>query len=137
MGQDNEISRLHDQVVSAMEQGDIVRGWEILIQITQLLFANYDLVNTSNNPNKPAFHKDMQTTMKVMILVFEKQFPQQTVGNTNTLSDNGLFIQNVRSSIDRLDVVDDLISDEELAHLFGEMIDYVTRKYIENLSHMM
>lgn len=136
MGQESEVSCKYNELVEAINHQDIHRGWQILIEITQLLFSNYDLFDTSNNPDKHAFHKDMQKTMGAVILLFEIQFPQQTIENSNTLNENGLFIQNARNAIERFDVIDDMINDDEMTAIFHEMIEYMTRKYIENLTAM-
>ena len=122
-----EISKKYHELVSVYNS-DISHGWELICEILVLLTENYDLNNTRNNENQEEFRNDLKTLFNAMVLMYNFEYPEQSIGDSNVLNEHGEFIEKIKKGIERLDDTDnDINNDYQLADIYTGMILYLNR----------
>lgn len=126
------ISKKYDELLPISNSRD--KRWIMLAKLIEMLNENYNLRNTEINPDQVVFRNDMKIVLQTMILAFDFEYPEQTVGDSDVLNKHGEFIQKINKGIERMDQLDiniDIDHDSILKSIFIDMYLYMNGRLYE------
>lgn len=127
MGSDSEISRKFDELV-AFSGDDRAQRWILLCEIMAMFSNTYIITGVLNNGDSSIYRSDFKQILRATLVVFEVEFPVQTISpGSNTLNEHGQCIANIRTALERVDEVDDVLRDAELNRVFLDITLYMNR----------
>tara|TARA_A100001015_G_C15026188_1_gene730607 strand:+ start:1695 stop:2108 length:414 start_codon:yes stop_codon:yes gene_type:complete len=127
MGSDSEISRKFDELV-AFSGDDRAQRWILLCEIMAMFSNTYIITGVLNNGDSSIYRSDFKQILRAILVVLEVEFPNQTISpGSNILNEHGQCIANIRTALERVDEVDDVLRDAELNRVFLDITLYMNR----------